>query len=542
MRHLRSGWSVVAVAAALLAPAVLPAAAAGPASLIGRRPEAVVDLRTAEGTTLVRGSWRFSDASVIASTLPAPGPERRPTGAPRPTLDVSPAAGGAAFDDSAWAVLNPASLEERRGAGKLSFAWYRIRVTIPERVGEFRTAGSTVVFEVVVDDYAEVWIDGSLPRQLGQPGGSVIGGFNAPNRIVAARGVVPGQEIQIAVFAINGPLSDPPSNWIWIRSATLDFHAPGPLRDEERVGVAVERADPGLESLLPSGVAVERLATGFTFAEGPVWSPAGRLYFSDPDDNTIYTWDEVGGASVFRVKSGYTGPDIGRYHQPGSNGLGFDSNGRLTICEHGNRRVTRLENNGTVTVLADRYQGMRLNSPNDLVYASDGALYFTDPPFGLPGVFDDPGKELTFSGVYRLKEGRLDLVDASLSGPNGVALSPDESWLYVTNWDPGRKIVQRYPIGSDGKIGEGSMFFDMKEAPEAEALDGLEIDRAGNLYVSGPGGIWIISAGGRLLGIVRLPELPSNFAWGDDGSSLYITARTGLYRMRLDTRGAAFGM
>jgi gluconolactonase len=241
---------------------------------------------------------------------------------------------------------------------------------------------------------------------------------------------------------------------------------------------------------------------------------------------------------VFRAKSGYRGVDIGEYRQPGSNGLTLDREGRVTINEHGNRRVTRLEKNGTLTVLADRYEGRRLNSPNDLVYKSDGALYFTDPPFGLPRFHDDPRRELPFAGVFRYADGRLHLLAADLEGPNGIAFSPGERYLYVTNWDVKKKVVMRYEVTPDGGLANGRVFFDMTGAPGEEALDGLKLDQRGNLYVSGPGGLWILSPEGRHLGTIRMPELPANFAWGDDdGRTLYLTARTALYRVRLGIPG-----
>ncbi len=527
---------VVAALVALAAPGAIMEASEW------RRPDAVVDLRTRGGVRLAKGEWRYSDAKIVGTEFPAPGPDLKPSGPPLDTHDLAPAAGGADYDDGAWPVLDPESLEERRGGGKVSFAWYRLRVTIPEKIGAFSTEGSTVVFEIVVDDYAEIWIDGRLPRSLGQSGGSLIAGFNAPNRVVASRGARPGQTVQIAVLAANGPISDPPANYIWIRSATLDFYAPGRGEAAEKVLTTIVRNDPALDRIIAAGSQAERVARGFTFGEGPVWAPEGYLLFSDPDDNTIYRWSLEEGVSIFRVKSGYSGVDIGSYRQPGSNGLALDGEGRLTICEHGNRRVTRLEKNGVLTVLADAYEGRRLNSPNDLVYASDGTLYFTDPPFGLPAVFDDPGKELRFSGIYRLRGGKLDLVDSRLTGPNGIALSPAEDHLYVTNWDPERKVVLRYGVRRDGSLAEGEVFFDMGGAPEPEALDGLEVDREGNLYVSGPGGVWILSPQGRHLGTVRLPELPANFAWGDaDRRTLYMTARTSLYRMRLAIPGAHTG-
>ena len=226
--------------------------------------------------------------------------------------------------------------------------------------------------------------------------------------------------------------------------------------------------------------------------------------------------------------------NIAEYAQPGSNGLAVDRDGRLTILEHGNRRVTRLEKNGTLTILADRYEGRRLNSPNDLVYKSDGALYFTDPPFGLPKTFNDSRKELPYSGVFRLADDRLTLVANDLTGPNGIAFSPDERYLYVTNWDTAHKVVMRYEVNRDGSLAAGRVFFDMTAAAGEEALDGMKVDRAGTLFVSGPGGVWVLSPEGKHLGTISLPELPANMAWGDtDGRTLYFTARTGIYRMRL---------
>jgi len=299
--------------------------------------------------------------------------------------------------------------------------------------------------------------------------------------------------------------------------------------------------DPRIDSIVSRDAKIEKLAEGFTFTEGPVWvrdENGGYLLFSDPNENTIYRWAPDGQVSVYRTKSGYTGVDISQYFQPGSNGLALDKEGRLTIDEHGNRRVTRLEKNGAITVLADKYQGKRLNSPNDLVYKSDGSLYFTDPPFGLPKVYDDPRKELPFSGVFRLKDGQLQLLTAELKGPNGLAFSPDEKYFYVDNWDVQKKVVMRFEVQPDGTLANGRVFFDVTHVPGEIALDGLKVDRAGNVYFSGPGGIWVISPDGKHLGTIKGPELPANFAWGDpDGRTLYMTARTGLYRIRLNIPG-----
>jgi gluconolactonase len=525
------------------------------------RPQAVVDLRTREGARLVRGEWRYSDVQLVEVAHRAPGPDLRPSGPPIRTYDIAPHAGGADFDDSRWETIDPAALDGRRGTGRLSFNWYRIKVTIPERLGSYDPTGATVVFETVVDDYAEVWVEGKLPLVLGQTGGPVAKGFNAPNRVVLTRSARPGQQIQLAVFGANGPLSSPPGNFIWVRSATLDFykdatpHTPAvravalakgeALRDAitDTAAGKIVRHDPALAAIVPPDARIEKLAGGFTFVEGPVWvrdgTPSGGyLLFSDPNENVIYRWSPDGQVSVFRTKSGYAGVDIGEYTQPGSNGLTLDREGRLTINEHGNRRVTRLEKNGVLTVLADRYEGRRLNSPNDLVYRSDGALYFSDPPFGLPTAYDDPRKELPYSGVFMLKDGRLRLLAQDLKGPNGLAFSPDERFLYVGNWDPERKVVMRYPVRPDGTLGAGTIFFDMTSAEGEDALDGLKVDRQGNVYASGPGGLWIISPTGTHLGTVVAPEHPHNIAWGDeDGRTLYMAARTGLYRLRLGIPG-----
>jgi len=306
------------------------------------------------------------------------------------------------------------------------------------------------------------------------------------------------------------------------------------------VNFELERADPGLDAIVPPNPKVFKLAEGFEFTEGPIWvREGGFLLFSDPNHNTIYRYHEVDGLlSVFRKKSGYAGADIAEYSQPGSNGLTLDPRGRLTIDQHGNRRVVRLERDGSLTVLADRYEGKRLNSPNDLVYRSDGTLFFTDPPFGLPRFFEDPRKELPYSGVFRWKDGELKLVSDELKGPNGIAFSPDEKTLYVGDWDEKKKVVMRWDVAQDGTLSNGGVFFDMTGAPGEDAIDGMKVDEKGNLYVSGPGGLWILSSDGRHLGTLQVPKHPHNLAWGgEDGRSLYLTAQSALYRVRLNIPG-----
>lgn len=507
------------------------------------RPDAIVDLSTKSGTDLVQGKWKYSDASIISTPFHEAGPDRKPSGPVNSTHDIVPKAGMQNFDDSSWETLDPSSLDARRGSGKLSFNWYRFKFTVPDKIGSLSTAHSTVFFEIVVDDYAEVWVNGVLNKSIGQSGNSVISGFNSRNRILLSTDAYAGQIFQLAILGINGPLSDLPDNYIWIRSATLDFYSTFPHAPSyEAIANTVERLDPSLDEIISPETKMERLANGFQFTEGPVWNKDGFLLFSDPNTNAIYSLNNSGDVHVFRTKSGYTGTDIGEYSQPGSNGLAFDREGRLTICEHGNHRVTRLEKNGTLTVLADNYNGKRLNSPNDLVYRSDGTLYFTDPPYGLPKAFNDSRKELAFSGVYSIKDGKIKLLSTALNGPNGIVFSPDEKYLYVSNWDvtaiASTKIILRFEVNADGTLSNEKEFFNMNAEQGEIALDGLKADSKGNIYASGPGGVWIISEKGKLLGKIKGPELPANMAWGDaDGKSLYLTARTGVYKIRLEVPG-----
>jgi gluconolactonase len=511
----------------------------GPPELLPGKPDAIIDLQTALGLSLVGGEWRYADAHVEEIDFTYVADHLGPGGEASRTYDVVPHAEGIDFDDSGWQKLSPEETQLRLGAGRVSFNWYRTSITIPERISDVDPTGATIVFEVQIDDYAEVWVDGALPLVIGNTGGQVVGGFNASNRVVLTRDARPGQRFQIAVFGVNGPISTSPRNYIWMRTATLDVYGPERAATAWDAQLEVERTHPDLDDLVPPDVRLERVAGGFEFTEGPVWSHDDALLFSSPNTNAIYRWSPAGDVTLFRPKSGYTGVDIGRYHQPGSNGLTFDPiDGLLTICQHGNRRIIRVEPHGNLTILADRFEGRRLNSPNDLVYRSDGTLYFTDPPFGLPEVFDDPDKELPFSGVFRVKDGEVSLVTDELTGPNGIAFSPDERYLYVGNWDLERKVVMRYEVDVSGATSNGVVFYDMTEAPGDDAIDGIKVDTMGNLYVCGPGGIWVLSPEGEKLGLLRLPEDPHNLAWGDDdGRTLYVTALTSIYRLRLRVAG-----
>ncbi|HEX8856779.1 MAG TPA: SMP-30/gluconolactonase/LRE family protein [Thermoleophilaceae bacterium] len=517
----------------------------GPPEVLPGKPDSVIDLQTDAGAGLAGVEWRYADARVeevdfVELAGPGAADPLGPGDVPNRTYDVLPHAEGADYDDSAWRVLAPDETRARLGNGRVSFNWYRTELTVPAQIGDHDPTGGTLVFEVVVDDYAEVWVNGELPLVLGYAGGQVVGGFNAPNRVVLTRDARPGQRFQIAVFGINGPISVSPHNYIWMRTATVEFHACGRAPIAFERPLEVEREDSRIDRIVPPDAALEQVAGGFEFTEGPLWSPKGALLFSSPNTNVMYRWDaSTGTVSIFNAKSGYTGVDIGRFGQPGSNGLTFDDHGRLVMCQHGNRRVVRVNPHGDTTVLAERFDGRRLNSPNDLVFRSDGTLYFTDPPFGLPEMFGDPAKELPFSGVYRVRDGAVSLETDELDGPNGLAFSPDERFLYVGNWDPDRKVVMRYEVGSDGALHNGTVLHDMTGAPGEDAIDGLKVDEAGNVYACGPGGIWVISPEGERLGLIQLPEAPHNLAFGDDDRrTLYITALTGVYRLRLGVAGA----
>src|SRR5688572_24942253 len=255
----------------------------GPTELFPGRPDAIVDLQSEEGVRLVGGTWRYRDAEVREIDFVEVGSAADPLGpgdVPNRTYDVVPHAEGVDFDDSGWRALAPEETMLRLGHGRVGFNWYRIEITIPERVGDLDTAGSTAIFEVVVDDYAEVWVNGELPLALGSAGGQVAGGFNVPNRVLLTQDARPGDRFQLAVFGINGPISASPHNYIWMRSATLDVYAAQRARPVHDVPFTLERSAPGLDAIAPPDARVEQVAGGFEFTEGPLWSPDGALLFS----------------------------------------------------------------------------------------------------------------------------------------------------------------------------------------------------------------------------------------------------------------------
>ena len=320
-----------------------------------------------------------------------------------------------------------------------------------------------------------------------------------------------------------------------------------PVNEDEAVtppqdtGVGtILRVDPRVDALVPPDARIEKLAEGFTFIEGPVWIRSeSRLLFSDVRGNEIYQWTEADGASTF-IDPVFEGDRTGR-RSISSNGLTLDAEGRLIICEHGNRRISRLEADGTRSVVVEQFEGGQLNSPNDAVYSSDGSLYFTDPPYGLEGLEESPMRELDFNGVYRLNsDGELELLVRDQTRPNGIALSPDEQTLYVANSDAENMVWMAYDLDDEG-ASNGRVFYDVNDQTAAGAADGMKVDRAGNLFATGPGGVWIIAPDGTHLGTISTGEVTANVAWGDDGRTLYMTASTGLYRIRLSTEGVIPG-
>ena len=308
--------------------------------------------------------------------------------------------------------------------------------------------------------------------------------------------------------------------------------------------IDVVRLDSRFDKLVPSNLKIEKIAGGHKWVEGPVWNrKEAYLLFSDIPNNSIYRWQEDRGESLFLKPSGYTGKAPFGGAEPGSNGLAFDPTGRLTLAEHGDRRIARLERSGRKTTLVDRYEGKRINSPNDLVFKSNGDLYFTDPPFGLPKSFDDPQKELPFQGVYRFsKDGKLTLLTKNIKAPNGIAFSPDEKKLYFSNADASNAVWMVYDVKPDGTIANEKILFNATRWTKSKPglPDGMKIDREGNLFAARPGGIHVIAPDGTHLGSIETGAPTGNLAWGEDGSTLFITSNKTVYRLKLGVKGVGF--
>ncbi len=307
----------------------------------------------------------------------------------------------------------------------------------------------------------------------------------------------------------------------------------------------IVRLDPAFDALIDQNAQIEILADGFVWSEGPAWiKNGGYLIFSDVPANTIYRWSEKEGLSVFLKPSGYTGR--GKYsREPGSNGITVSLDSQIIACEHGDRRVTKMPTEGGgKRTLADNYEGKRFNSPNDVVQKSNGDIYFTDPPYGLPKQEKDSTRETEIFGVYRIaKNGAVSLLIDDLTRPNGLAFSPDERTLYVAQSDPEKAYIMSYPAIESGVLNDGKILFDatpmVKEGLKG-LPDGLKVDENGNLFATGPGGVLVISPKGKLLGRIDTGQPTANCAWGDDGSTLYITANNLLCRIKTKTKPAVF--
>jgi gluconolactonase len=316
--------------------------------------------------------------------------------------------------------------------------------------------------------------------------------------------------------------------------------APAPVAPARALVGGIERLDPALDALVGPDARPEVLAQGYKWSEGPVWT-GGALLFSDVPNNVIWRWKEGEGAREFLRPSGYTG-SVPRGGEPGSNGLAVDGAGRLYMCQHGDRRIARLAPDGkSFETIADRYQGKRFNSPNDLVVRANGDVYFSDPIYGLVGHEKDPAREIPWSGVYRARAGGgVDVLDKTLTYPNGLAFSPDGKKLYVAVSDPAHAIWMVYDVDAGGGVANGKVFFDATsfvKAGKKGLPDGMKIDVAGNLFATGPGGVFVFSPAGKHLGTIVTGEPTANCAFGDDGQTLYMTADDKLTRIRLKTRG-----
>jgi gluconolactonase len=301
--------------------------------------------------------------------------------------------------------------------------------------------------------------------------------------------------------------------------------------------MSIAGLDSAFDDLVSRDSRVEKVAGGFTFTEGPLWRPSGVLWFSDVPGNVVRQWSPDGTVVELLRPGGYDGDSLPPGGFIGPNGMTAGPGGSVMLCQHGNRRIVQIGPDMTVKTLVDSFEGRKLNAPNDLVYRSDGTLYFTDPPYGLPLGDDDPMKELPFNGVFKISRGKVELIIDDLTRPNGIAFSPDERTLYVSNSDETRRIWMRYDVAADGSVRNGSVLFDATAHEESGVPDGMKIDVRGNIWATAPSAVYVFSPGGKHLGTIKPPEDPANCAWGDDGRTLYVTAETGLYRIKTSVMG-----
>jgi gluconolactonase len=313
--------------------------------------------------------------------------------------------------------------------------------------------------------------------------------------------------------------------------------APTPAPAPETKGVgSIVRLDPAIDALIPKDAIIEKVGGGFQFTEGPLWRPDGHLWFSDVTGNVVRSITPEGQVQVLIEKAGgETNAPAGSFIGP--NAMIADKDGFVLLCQHTNRRIVRLDKDLKQTVFLDKFEGKKFNSPNDLVYKSDGSLYFTDPPYGLLKQDDDPAKELKFNGVFRYSRGKLQAVIRDLTRPNGIAFSPDEKVLYISNSDEKHKVWMRYDVKADGTVANGKIFADATADPEPGLPDGMKVDSLGNIYGAGPGGIWVFSPDGKHIGTIKPGEVTANCGWAEDGKTMYIMASTGVYRIKLAVAG-----
>ncbi len=328
--------------------------------------------------------------------------------------------------------------------------------------------------------------------------------------------------VLIAGLVSAGCRGEPPAASAPPPAAVAPAGAPTPVG-------AITRMDPGLDALIAKDAVIEKVAGGFKFTEGPLWRPDGSLWFSDVQGNVVRSVTPNGKVTVVVENAGGapTTPDA----FIGPNGMAEALDGSVWVVQHGNRQIVRIAPDHTMTPVVSKVNGKRFNSPNDLVFAKDGALYFTDPPYGLPKQDEDPAKALRLNGVYRFANGHVQLLVRDLSRPNGLAFSPDFKVLYVNNSDAARNLVMRYDVAADGTLSGGRVFADLTSKTDGLA-DGLKVDAQGNVYTTGPGGVWVLSPAGKHLGTIAPPEIPANCGWGEDGKTLYMTAVTGIYRIK----------
>lgn len=313
-------------------------------------------------------------------------------------------------------------------------------------------------------------------------------------------------------------------------------------KKEVRTLGSIERIDPGLDALVDPAAKVEIIAEGFDWSEGPLWLESQNiLIFSDVPKNTVFKWTEEKGTEVYLKPSGYTGSSSPYSKEEGSNGLVLSNDGKLVLCQHGDRKVALMDAPldapaSQFKSLADNYEGKKLNSPNDAVFRSNGDLFFTDPPYGLPNGMEDSTKQIPFQGVYKATNGVLTLVSDIVSRPNGIAFFPGEKTLLVASSDPEKAVWYAFDLMENDSVANSRIFYDATESTKTEKKglpDGLKIDKQGNVFATGPGGVWIFNKDGKLLGKIKIPEATSNCAFSPDEKTLYVTADMYIVRVKL---------